>query len=321
MDFTCHDPMPSSCELMSRVNNDYIYLLHTHGITGIRLFKDSPRPVYTGFVNAYSGNAIHRSPCFIKICDEKEHDVTTLLSRMQYEDARRISPERVVEVFPCVLPNPTRQMLVLKSYDGTLEDLLKIHTIGEYEFNRICDSILKGLKFIHGAAIIHCDLKLPNVFVDRTCGNYVIGDFGISCDVKAAKLGKLEFDHIPLWWKNHYHIPRKLFTSPRGTPFGYEVDMFSYVTLIIQMHNSLLIRKRITDIKMSHVQLDDDNPKLLIGIANPVLYATVKNLIVKIRSSVNNAAYRINYTKFDVSRILAYYRLIRIYKTNDKSAG
>lgn len=306
MNLFCYETMPSEDQLITHEEHEFQQTLTYYGITNFHCFQRKPNIIYTGFVDSYFNYTISRpQKCFLKFCVEEEQRITTLLSYLQFEDFV-VAPERVVEIFPCTLPNPPTKLLVLKCYDGSLEDLLQINTFPETEFTYICDSILKGIEFIHNAGIIHCDLKSSNIFIDKQYNNYVIGDFGISCTLEAAKKGKISFTRISTAWREHYHIPRKLFVFV-DKPFGYEVDLFSYVTLILQIYNTLSIRysNSLSNVE-TKIQLDFNSPKLLQNKKiNSDYYNAIKILITKIRCHINNATYNVDYIQFCVTYIIA----------------
>lgn len=64
---------------------------------------------------------------------------------------------------------------------GSLADILhnQNRTFTVAETHCYLRQILNGLNHIHGSRIIHCDMKLENVFVDAS-GRARIGDFGLS---------------------------------------------------------------------------------------------------------------------------------------------
>lgn len=300
VDLFCHESLPSE-ENMNNMDsfNEVQNLLKSCGITEVTRFNNESN-VFTGCINTEFDVSANRTKCFIKYCDEEERDLTTLLSFLQFEEFH-LSSERVVQIFPCVLPNPSFSFLVMKYYDACLEDIMQAGLFEEIDLPWICDSVLESLKFIHNVGIVHCDLKSTNIFVDRKQKTYVIGDFGLSCNISASKLGNAVFDRRSLIWNIHYyHIPRKIFNS--NEPYGYEYDLFSYVILVICMYNNLAIRHVAIE---TNVQLDIGTPKLLKNeVIDPCLYFTVTILINKIRTIINEAIYNVDYTQFSVSRIL-----------------
>ena len=66
---------------------------------------------------------------------------------------------------------------------GTLHDLVGSHPGGrleEEEARLYFLQLVEGLRYIHGEGIIHRDLKLENIFLNKEKTDVVIGDFGLS---------------------------------------------------------------------------------------------------------------------------------------------
>ena len=66
---------------------------------------------------------------------------------------------------------------------GTLHDLVESHPGGrleEEEARLYFLQLVEGLRYIHGEGIIHRDLKLENIFLNKEKTDVVIGDFGLS---------------------------------------------------------------------------------------------------------------------------------------------
>lgn len=64
---------------------------------------------------------------------------------------------------------------------GSVSDLIKItkRTLIESEIASICQSILKGLEYLHDTKKIHRDIKAGNILLDHY-GNAKLADFGVS---------------------------------------------------------------------------------------------------------------------------------------------
>jgi serine/threonine protein kinase len=69
---------------------------------------------------------------------------------------------------------------------GSLEDLLSAGPLPHYRVLEIVEDILLGLHALHGAGVVHRDIKPGNVLQDDA-GRYKLTDFGISITESAAK--------------------------------------------------------------------------------------------------------------------------------------
>ncbi len=100
--------------------------------------------------------------------------------------ARKVSHPNlcpIYELFRCEEPAPPFLFLTMKLLGGeTLEARLRREALPRHEALQTCTSLISGLAAIHGAGVIHRDIKPNNVMLER-CGNGLcvyIMDFGLA---------------------------------------------------------------------------------------------------------------------------------------------
>ncbi|KAF1915527.1 serine/threonine kinase, partial [Ampelomyces quisqualis] len=71
--------------------------------------------------------------------------------------------------------------LVFDRYDMTLRDMLyNGHAIN---IAKCIQDIKRGIEYIHSLALVHCDIKPENIFVDLQSHRFVVGDFdSVHCE-------------------------------------------------------------------------------------------------------------------------------------------
>lgn len=100
--------------------------------------------------------------------------------------ARKVSHPNlcpIYELFRCEEPSPPFLFLTMKLLGGeTLEARLRREALPRHEALQTCTSLISGLAAIHGAGVIHRDIKPNNVMLER-CGSRLcvyIMDFGLA---------------------------------------------------------------------------------------------------------------------------------------------
>ncbi|XP_050379841.1 mitogen-activated protein kinase kinase kinase 20-like [Argentina anserina] len=122
---------------------------------------------------------------------------------------------------------------------GTVEDWiqrLKNFGLHEMHVRRYTESLLKGLKYIHGKGFVHCDIKPANVLLvrqgplDTGFGSYVakIGDLGLT--KKADKYSVMN--------RSDYICGTELYMSPEVSLHGIQeppADIWALGCTVLQM--------------------------------------------------------------------------------------
>ena len=80
--------------------------------------------------------------------------------------------------------------LMMELYPGgDLLDYLTLHVrMREVQARTIFLQIMRGLDYIHARGVIHRDIKLENIMMDKTRAKVVISDFGLSNLMKAGQV-------------------------------------------------------------------------------------------------------------------------------------
>ncbi|CAI0436370.1 unnamed protein product [Linum tenue] len=98
--------------------------------------------------------------------------------------------------------------------------------MGEGEIGAVARRVLKGLEYLHGKGLAHCDIKPQNVLVDEAAGGAVIGDFGCAKFVVEGGSEVVGFSGTPA------------FMAPevaRGEEQGLAADVWAVGCTVIEM--------------------------------------------------------------------------------------
>lgn len=110
--------------------------------------------------------------------------------------------------------------LVVQFYESDLNKIViqSRQALTERHIRYFVYQILRALKYIHSANVIHRDLKPGNFFVNSDC-ELAIGDFGLSRGI-TLEVGELTEDVVTLW----YRAPEIL--CSKGN-YGEKADLWS----------------------------------------------------------------------------------------------
>lgn len=87
--------------------------------------------------------------------------------------------------------------------------------------------LLKGLKYIHSANVLHRDLKPPNILIDARC-NVKITDFGLA----RTRVGK-EDDHMTVYVVTRYYRAPELLVNNQD--YSTAVDVWSLGLIYLEL--------------------------------------------------------------------------------------
>ncbi|CAI0437277.1 unnamed protein product [Linum tenue] len=123
---------------------------------------------------------------------------------------------------------PTYNLCMEYAAGGTLRDEIRRRggRMGEGEIGAVARRVLKGLEYLHGEGLAHCDIKPQNVLVDEAAGGAVIGDFGCAKFVVEGGSEVVGFSGTPA------------FMAPevaRGEEQGFAADVWAVGCTVIEM--------------------------------------------------------------------------------------
>ncbi|CAJ1341279.1 unnamed protein product [Effrenium voratum] len=138
--------------------------------------------------------------------------------------------------------------LVTDLMESDLCKAIKCNSLGEVHKPLIAYQVLRALKYIHSAGVMHRDLKPGNVFLDRSC-QVLLGDFGLArsspVENTAAEMMMLT-DYIGPRW---YRSPEQLLGARFYTT---SVDIWAWGCIVAEMHLGKPILKGSSTIDMMH---------------------------------------------------------------------
>ncbi|GAA0160399.1 hypothetical protein LIER_43521 [Lithospermum erythrorhizon] len=117
--------------------------------------------------------------------------------------------------------------IVMDYYPMTLKDKL-VEKLEETEILHFFKQLMKGLKHIHEAGVIHFDIKPDNLFIDEF-NNLKIGDFGL-----AASTGESYGENFAgfVCFDTYFRAPEMQYLSRNLTN---KVDIFSAGAVLLEM--------------------------------------------------------------------------------------
>lgn len=138
--------------------------------------------------------------------------------------------------------------LVTDLMESDLCKAIKCNCLGEVHKPLIAHQILRALKYIHSAGVMHRDLKPGNILLDRS-GQVLVGDFGLArsspYEGSAGDITMLT-DYIgPRWYRSPEQLlgARYYFTA---------VDIWAWGCIVGEMHLGKPVLKGSSSIDMMH---------------------------------------------------------------------
>ncbi|KAK6125651.1 hypothetical protein DH2020_040600 [Rehmannia glutinosa] len=166
-----------------------------------------------------------------KIMDVFENRVSAIRTLREMTLLRFIKHENIVELKEVMMPNNWRGFkevyMVYELMDTDLHQLIRSpQPLSNDHCRFFIFQLLRGLKYLHSANILHRDLKPGNLLVNANC-DLKICDFGLArtgCDN-----GEIMTEYVVTRW---YRAPRYLF--PRDN-YGPSVDMWSVGCILAEI--------------------------------------------------------------------------------------
>jgi len=151
----------------------------------------------------------------LKIMRLLQHDNIIQIDKILLPKAR----EDFEDVYLCMPILEADLASIIKSSQQLSEDLIKF----------LIYQILRGLKYIHSAGILHRDIKPRNLLVNSEC-DLKICDFGISKTMHCKYESKDMTDYVGTRW---YRAPELFFES---NDYGPHIDVWSVGCILAELY-------------------------------------------------------------------------------------
>ncbi len=113
----------------------------------------------------------------------------------------KIESENIIKIFAYGKFSGRLYLVQEFAEGGNLATVLKHHTFSQMKAFKLASDLIKALKVLHAAKIIHLDIKPENIMVSGD--SYKLGDFGVNSMIK--KTGAMFVN--PVWGKMEYSSP------------------------------------------------------------------------------------------------------------------
>lgn len=135
-------------------------------------------------------------------------------------------------------PNPEHFQDVYIVYEIMPTDLHEVirsgQTMDERHYKFILFQLLRGIKYIHSASILHRDLKPPNILIDARC-NVKITDFGL------ARTSVETTDHMTEYVVTRYYRAPELLVN--NQQYEAAIDVWSVGLIYLELVTGSIVLK------------------------------------------------------------------------------
>mmetsp|Transcript_38149 Transcript_38149/g.105104 ORF Transcript_38149/g.105104 Transcript_38149/m.105104 type:complete len:391 (+) Transcript_38149:203-1375(+) len=136
----------------------------------------------------------------------------------------------IVKLFDVMCSSDDRHLyLVLELMDSDLQKALRVKALQKVHYTLVMWLLLRALKYIHSAGIMHRDVKPANVLLSRDC-DVKLADFGWARESPAYGEGALMTDYAGSRW---YRCPEMLFGAEMYT---MAIDMWAVACIDAEIH-------------------------------------------------------------------------------------
>ena len=192
---------------------------------------------------------------------ENEHERTLVQREIQIHES--MNHPRIVPFYGYFFDTPDIVYLMLEyARGGDLFDMMTTFKMAEDEFKEVAvRPIVDALVYIHSNGIVHCDIKMENIFLTVQKGGAKLGDFGFSMDEKSLKvnrLGTLEYMAPEILQCNRES--RKIAQLQNKNLYGDKVDSWAMGVLVFEGLVGEVPWKRESENFSEYLQKILDNP-------------------------------------------------------------
>ncbi|KDO19014.1 TKL protein kinase [Saprolegnia parasitica CBS 223.65] len=115
--------------------------------------------------------------------------------------------------------------LIFESMEGTLRGALDSNVLDECKKIQVAVDIARGLAYVHGQSLVHCNLKPGNVFVDHS-GRAKLADFDLCCDPK----------HVRKTIGTAQYMAPELTAFESTNEASFPVDVYAFGVLLTELN-------------------------------------------------------------------------------------
>jgi len=163
-----------------------------------------------------------------------EHKVLAKRTLRELKIMRLLHHENIIQIHKILLPKSREDFddvyLCMPMQEADLASIIKSsQPLSEDLIKFLIYQILRGLKYIHSAGIIHRDIKPRNLLVNSEC-DLKICDFGISKTLHCNYENKEMTDYVGTRW---YRAPELLMESGE---YGPHIDVWSVGCILGELY-------------------------------------------------------------------------------------